>query len=326
MSYIICIASGKGGVGKTLVTAALSIALHRHQHSVLAVDADMGLRNLDLMFGVQDSVLYDANDIMKGKCHRQDALISMADGLDFLAASQKRTWEKVDAPTFHYTVENLSKNYDYIIIDCPPGRGQAYKAAVAIADRIFVVVEPTWMSLRDAGRIMQFCDKHKRFNYDILCNNFFRQDPAYVTVDEMLSVLDPESIAGILPHDMAIQQVAKEGTMVDVDQQIPFFQALEQTVRYIEDGAVPNIASLTALLPLCEGNSAVVPETPTMAEVPPLLKNRAIAELQQAAAILHDQPEITVSNEESGLNEVQEKRLSVRQRRQQSMAWRHYHR
>jgi septum site-determining protein MinD len=142
----------------------------------------------------------------------------------------------------------------------------------------------------------------------------------------MLSVLDPESIAGILPHDMVLQQAAKEGTLIHVDQQTPFFQALEQTVRYIESGTAPCVSSLTALLPLCEGNSATAPERPVAAEVPSLLKGSAIAELQQAAAILHGQPGKAAPVTADGADDVQEKGLSVRQRRQQSMAWRHYHR
>ena len=173
MSTIIAIASGKGGVGKTLVTASLAIALQRRGHSVLAVDADMGLRNLDLMFGMQDDVLYDIGDVIKGRCRAGEAVMTVADQLDFLAASQKHTWEKIDAPTYHYIVETLSKDHDYTLIDCPPGRGRAYKDATAIADRIFFVVEPTWSSMRDAARVMQFCNKRKRFNYDVLFNNFY---------------------------------------------------------------------------------------------------------------------------------------------------------
>ena len=177
MSTIIAIASGKGGVGKTLVTASLAIALQRRGHSVLAVDADMGLRNLDLMFGMQDDVLYDIGDVIKGRCRAGEAVMTVAGKLDFLAASQKHTWEKIDAPTYHYIVETLSKDHDYTLIDCPPGRGRAYKDATAIADRIFFVVEPTWSSMRDAARVMQFCNKRKRFNYDVLFNNFYSGVP-----------------------------------------------------------------------------------------------------------------------------------------------------
>lgn len=336
MSHIICIASGKGGVGKTLVTAALSIALQRHHCSVLAVDADMGLRNLDLMFGVQDSVLYDSGDLLKGKCRPEDAVITLTEGLDFLAASQKRTWEKVDTQTFQYIVETLSSHYDYTIVDCPPGRGQAYKNSVAIADRIFFVVEPTWSSLRDVGRIMQFCDKHKQFNYDVLCNNFYRQNPACVTIDEMFSVLNPESISGILPHDSVIQHAANDGTLLQVDEDNVFFKALEQTVAHIRTGQEVDVDSLVQLLPQCE--DVVASQLSADDEVPDAEEKLETTKLKKAVAVLSGSSKNNILSEpkETFADRAASKAksakasvnygLSLRQRRKQSSAWRHYRR
>ncbi len=214
MSMILSIASGKGGVGKTLVTAALSVALRRQGYTVLAADADMGLRNLDLMFGLLDSILYDAGDVIKGRCLAQDAVLSVCGGLDFLAASQKHTWEKVDAPAYHYLIETLAKDYDYTVVDCPPGRGQAFKDAIAITDRLVFVVEPTWSSLRDTARVMQFCRKRKRLSYDLILNNVYRSDGGYVSVEDMLSVLDAQSVAGVLPHDKGMHDAAQQGRLV----------------------------------------------------------------------------------------------------------------
>lgn len=333
MSTIIAVASGKGGVGKTLITAALSVALYRRGHTVLAVDADMGLRNLDLMFGMQDGVLYDAGDVVKGRCRIEDALLSIAPGLDFFAASQKHTWEKVDAPTYHYFVETLSKKYEYTLIDCPPGRGQAYKAAAAMADRIFFVVEPTWSSMRDAARVMQYCNKHKRFNYDVLFNNFYGGNSAYVSVQEMMQVLNPERIAGILPHDQAVHQAAQNGAVVHAES--PFMTALEETAAYIESAVSVDIDRLTALLPACEGGGENIsrdePHDADEAVLGPM-KALAAAELQKAAAMLEkpesaldeknrNQPSVQASPDKAGL-----RGLSMKKRRAQSMAWRHYRR
>lgn len=287
MATIISIASGKGGVGKTLITASLAVAFHRRGHSVLAIDADMGLRNLDLVFGVQNEVLYDIGDIIKDRCRPSEAIISLAPGLDFLAASQKHTWEKIDTTTYQFIVETLAHDYDYIFIDCPPGRDRAYKDAVSIADRLIFIVEPTWSSMRDTGRVMQFCNKHKRFNYDVLFNNFYGHDPAYVSVDQMIQLLDPEGIAGILPHDRDIQEAVQLGTILHASQDIPFFQALGQTVTYLETGQDVDIEALKALLP-GEDDSL-------------------------------EEPAVIDKKASKGM-------ASLRQRRQQSMAWRHYHR
>lgn len=136
MSQLIAIASGKGGVGKTLITAALSVLLQRRGHRVLAADADMGLRNLDLLFGLDGSIHYDAAQAARGKCLPGQALLTVVPGLDFLPASQKRTWERIDIPSYQYVLESLSGSYDYTLIDCPPGRDGAYQAATALADEI----------------------------------------------------------------------------------------------------------------------------------------------------------------------------------------------
>ena len=117
MSQLIAIASGKGGVGKTLITAALSVLLQRRGHRVLAADADMGLRNLDLLFGLDGSIHYDAAQAARGKCLPGQALLTIVPGLDFLPASQKRTWERIDIPSYQYVLESLSGSYDYTLID-----------------------------------------------------------------------------------------------------------------------------------------------------------------------------------------------------------------
>lgn len=341
MATIIAVASGKGGVGKTLITASLAVSLQRHGHRVLAVDADMGLRNLDLMFGMQDDVLYDVGDVMKGNCSTKEALLHVTDQLDFLAASQKHTWEKIDAPSYQYIVEKVSQKYEYVLLDCPPGRGRAFKDAVAIADTMFFVIEPTWSSMRDAARVMQFCNKHKRFHYDVLFNNFYGSDPGYVSVQEMLQILNPETIAGILPHDAVVHAAAQQGSLISC-QDTPFYDAMEQTVGYIETGKAVDVDVLTALLPTAEQlvkSNQPTEKTAAAAETPPALgqmKALAAAELQKAAAVMtkmtnEDTPSFPESDTESTSEErpepaVSMPRISVRQRRQQSMAWRHYRR
>lgn len=342
MAAIIAVASGKGGVGKTLITASLAVSLQRHGHRVLAVDADMGLRNLDLMFGMQDDVLYDVGDVMKGHCSTQEALLHVRERLDFLAASQKHTWEKIDAPSYQYIVEKLAQKYEYVLIDCPPGRGRAFKDAVAIADTMFFVIEPTWSSMRDAARVMQFCNKHKRFRYDVLFNNFYGSDPGYVSVQEMLQILNPETVAGILPHDAAIHAAAQQGSLVSC-QDTPFWAAMEQTAAYIEDGTAIDVDALTALLPAAEGISKTNPakeETAVQEETPPALgqmKALAAAELQKAAAVMNqmaqqDAPPVVSVPDTASTSKAKKEaavslpRISVRKRRQQSMAWRHYRR
>ncbi len=335
MSILLAVASGKGGVGKTLITAALAVVLHRRGHTVLAVDADMGLRNLDLMFGMQDDVLFDIGDTVKGRCRIDEAVLSVAPGFDFLAASQKHTWEKIDAPTYHYVIETLAKKYDYTLIDCPAGRGKGYREASAIADRLFFVVEPTWSSLRDAARVMQYCNKHKRFNYDVIFNNFYNDVPGYVSVQEMMQVLNPECIAGILPHDRFVHQAAQDGTMIQADKS-PFMKALEQTADYIESAVPVDSEYLMKLLPGQEGEnfSGTVEPQEDGGTAPGYMKRLAEAELKKAASIFTESvQEMAVKEETMDMpagsaqaGKTALSRLSLRNRRSQSAAWRHYRR
>ena len=305
MSTIISIASGKGGVGKTLVTSTLAISLQRHGYSVLAVDADMGLRNLDLMFGVQDEILYDAVDIIKQRCLPNNAILAVSPGLDFLAASQKHTWEKIDASSYQYVLEDLAEHYDYVLLDCPPGRGQAYKKAVAIADYIFFVVEPTWTSMRDTSRVMQFCDKHKKFNYAILLNNFYQPSDTFVSVRTMLNMLDPEHLAGILPHSDVIQGAAQQGALLSVPESEPFFTSLHYTLDYIKKGTELPISELEALLP----------------KAPDALLPQEGRDTPEEVTMVEEELELTKQNAEK-----KPAGLSLRQRRQESLSWRRYRR
>lgn len=342
MAVIIAIASGKGGVGKTLITASLAVALQRRGHAVLAVDADMGLRNLDLLFGMQDDVMYDAGDVVKGRCRRSEALLTVTEGLDFLAASQKHTWEKIDAPSYQYLIEELAREYDYVLIDCPPGRGRAFKDAVAVADTMLFVVEPTWSSMRDTARVMQFCNKHRRFHYAVLLNNFYRSDPGFVSVHDMLQVLQPETVAGILPHDSVVHGDAQQGSLVH-SRDSAFWEAMTETVSYIEKGIEPDIDLLIELLPLGEGQAVEMAARPSHGDEdePSMgkMKDLAVAELQRAAAILQgslpeaeeeaaeEQHDDSNANETAQGDETQKApTLSLRSRRNQSMAWRHYRR
>lgn len=247
MSRLIAIASGKGGVGKTLITAALSVLLQRRGHRVLAADADMGLRNLDLLFGLDGSIHYDAAQAARGKCLPGQALLPVVPGLDFLPASQKRTWERIDIPSYQYVLESLSGSYDYTLIDCPPGRDGAYQAATALADEILFVVEPSPSSLRDAAKVMQYVDRQKRFHYDVILNNFYAD--GLITADTAQSCLQTGHLAGLLPHDEGIDRSAGEGRIASVSESLPFCQALSATADWLETGQAIDTAALTALLP-----------------------------------------------------------------------------
>ena len=132
-------------------------------------------------------------------------------------------------------------------VDCPPGRDEAYRAATALADQILFVVEPSPSSLHDAGRVMQYCTKQKRFHYDVILNNFYADGVISTTAAK--SALGVEAVAGILPHDEGIDQAASQGLIHEASDNLPFMKALSATADWLEKGTAVDEAWLTSLLP-----------------------------------------------------------------------------
>ena len=155
MGTIVTILSGKGGVGKTTITALVGAALAKQGHKVLITDADMGMRALDLVIGRENDILYNVVDVQRDKENLEHALVSVSSNLDFLAASQEESWQEVKRKKYAKLVRKLAKAYDYILIDGPAGLGRGVDTLVELADRVVVVTQPKWVALRNAGRLFQ---------------------------------------------------------------------------------------------------------------------------------------------------------------------------
>ncbi len=154
MGNIIAIASGKGGVGKSTITAGLSAALANMGYKVLAIDADIGLRNLDLLLGLSNLSVFDFSDVLSENCSLEKAIIahSKISNLFFLTAPQISTSDEI-RPDGLKRICELTKNfYDFIIIDCPAGIGSGFISAAAAAEIALVVATPDLTSIRDADR------------------------------------------------------------------------------------------------------------------------------------------------------------------------------
>ena len=221
MSHILAVASGKGGVGKTLTTAALATLLNRKGYRVLAVDADMGLRNLDLPFGVQNEVLYDVVDIMKKRCIAEEAILSLAPGLDFLAASQKKTWEKVDTPLFRKILEGLSSSYDYILIDCPPSLGLLTINALVAADKLLVPIQCEFYALEGVTKLLDSMKRVKSIlnpSLDIfgivLTMYDSRTNLANQVVNEVRSFFGDEVFETLIPRTVKLSEAPSYGQSI----------------------------------------------------------------------------------------------------------------
>lgn len=205
MSRIIVTTSGKGGVGKTTVTANLGMALARIGRQVALVDADFGLRNLDLLLGLENRVVYTAIEVVTGECRLEQALVKdkREPRLVLLPAAQNRTKEAVNSEQMKQLIESLVKTYEYIIIDCPAGIEMGFKNAIAAASEAIIVTTPEIASVRDADRVVGLLEAQGVKQIQLIVN---RLRPVMVQANDMMSVQDVQELLaipliGVVPED-----------------------------------------------------------------------------------------------------------------------------
>ena len=203
MGEIIVIASGKGGVGKTAVTAGLGIALDSYDKRVLLIDADFGLRNLDIALGVESDVVYDILDCVDGRCTFETAAINIKEKNDifFLPAPQSRSGKYIDEAAFVEFCESLRDKFDYIILDAPAGLN--LELIAKCADRAIIVVQPFIASLRDADRCVDILGRNGVDDVKLVINCVRREliaDGRMWNVDNIIDLLGIP-LLGIIPYD-----------------------------------------------------------------------------------------------------------------------------
>ena len=196
MSRIIVITSGKGGVGKTTVTSNLGAALARLNRKVALVDADFGLRNLDLLLGLEERVVYTALDVLAGECRLAQALVKdkRLNGLVLLPAAQNRNKESVEPEQMKTIVTALAKGYDYIIVDSPAGIELGFRNAIVAAQEAVIVTTPEIAAVRDADRVIGLLESEGVSKINLIVN---RVKPHMVEENKMMSVEDVLELLGV---------------------------------------------------------------------------------------------------------------------------------
>ena len=215
MGEVIGITSGKGGVGKTTTTANLGSALAMRGKKVVLLDTDIGLRNLDVVMGLENRIVYDIVDVIEGKCKLRQALIKDKRFTDLflLPAAQTRDKDAINEDEMIRLTQRLKEEFDYIIVDCPAGIEQGFKNAISGADRAIVVTNAEISSIRDADRIIGLLEASNIRNPELIIN---RIRPDMVKRGEMMDVediLDLLSIdlIGVVPEDENIITQTNKG-------------------------------------------------------------------------------------------------------------------
>ena len=205
MGEVIVITSGKGGVGKTTTTANIGTGLALLGKSVAIVDADIGLRNLDVVMGLENRIVYDLVDVAEGNCRLKQALIrdKRYETLHLLPAAQTRDKNAVTPDQMKALCEELRQEFDYVLIDCPAGIEQGFKNAIAGADRAVVVTTPEVSAVRDADRIIGLLYAEGKVSPRLIVN---RIRPHMVKKGDMMDIDDIVDILaidliGIIPDD-----------------------------------------------------------------------------------------------------------------------------
>lgn len=245
MGEVIVVTSGKGGVGKTTSTANIGTGLALAGNKVVLIDTDIGLRNLDVVMGLENRIVYDLVDVVEGFCRVKQALIKdkRYDGLYLLPAAQTRDKTAVSPQQMIKLCEELKEEFDYIVIDCPAGIEQGFKNAIAGADRAIVVTTPEVSAVRDADRIIGLLEANDIKNPKLLVNRV-RMDMVkrgdMMSIDDIIDIL-AIGLIGVVPDDEKIVISTNKGEPAITDEKSLAGEAYRNITKRLMGKEVPLI-------------------------------------------------------------------------------------
>lgn len=242
MSEVIVITSGKGGVGKTTTVANIGTGLAMLGKKVVVVDTDIGLRNLDVVLGLENRIVYNLVDVIEGNCRMKQALIrdKKYHTLYLLPSAQTRDKNAVNPEQMKKLTDELREDFDYILLDCPAGIEQGFLNAVAGADRALLVTTPEVSAIRDADRIIGLLESDGMKDIRLVIN---RLRPDMISRGDMMSVKDVSEILGLdmigaVPDDENIVISTNQGNPL-VGSESPAGQAYMNISRRVDGKTIP---------------------------------------------------------------------------------------
>jgi len=250
MGQIITITSGKGGVGKSTTTANISSALAKYGKKVVAIDFDIGLRNLDMILGLENRIVYDVVDVMEGNCNLAQAIIKdkRTPNLHFIPASQTKDKNVLNKEKVKKLLDDLKKEFDYVLIDSPAGIESGFEHSIFLADKAIVVTTPEISAVRDADRVIGIIDAKSQKAIDgkevekhIIVN---RIKPELVEKGDMLRVEDVLHILslpliGVVPDTEEIVKSTNLGEPIVHNEKSLAGEAFRRIAKRIEGEDIP---------------------------------------------------------------------------------------
>ena len=240
---VITITSGKGGVGKTTAVANLAVALAADGSKVVCIDGDIGLRNLDVILGLENRIVYDIVDVIEGRCRLKQAMIrdKKLTNLYLIPAAQTRDKNAVSPSDMNRLIKDLRPDFDFVLIDSPAGIERGFRNAIAAADRVLVVTNPEVSAVRDADRVIGILEAEDKGPGALIIN---RLNPILVKKNDMLSaddVLDllAVELIGIVPEDENVIIGSNRGAPVAADPKSKAGQAFRNIAKRLKGETVP---------------------------------------------------------------------------------------
>jgi septum site-determining protein MinD len=240
---VLTVTSGKGGVGKTTTTANLAVALAMGGKKVVCIDGDIGLRNLDVVLGLENRIVYDLVDVVEGRCRLRQAMIrdKRLPELYLIPAAQTRDKSAVSPSDMVRLCDDLRPEFDWVLIDSPAGIERGFRNAVAPSDIVVVVTNPEVSAVRDADRIIGLVEAEEKGPARLIIN---RLNPQLVkrgdmlTADDVLELLAVELI-GIVPEDETVVVSSNRGLPVAMDGKSRAGEAFQNIARRLNGESVP---------------------------------------------------------------------------------------
>jgi septum site-determining protein MinD len=240
---VITITSGKGGVGKTTAVANLAVALAADGRKVVCIDGDIGLRNLDIVLGLENRIVYDVVDVIEGRCRLRQAMIrdKHFPELYLIPAAQTRDKNAVSPSDMVRVCDELRADHDFILIDSPAGIERGFRNAIAAADKVFVVTNPEVSAVRDADRVVGILESEEKYAPALVLN---RLNPVMVKNHDMLSAADvldllAIQLIGVVPEDQGVIVGSNRGAPVALDPKSRAGQAFRNIAKRLQGQEVP---------------------------------------------------------------------------------------